>query len=171
MLKKSVSSVLGSSKSSTGTRPPHHSAARTDVVLLIRRTLRPRGYASGVDAPAASSDGLFEQPSLSQAVSTYLLGKCRCIRRNESPCSVRLRRTVTSTCNDPASPFHSSSGFFGGAPLATIQDSPGIGLAIDRVALILTFLLADRLLDPADQAPVLRLQRMHCHIFSSKRTR
>ncbi|MEO6111494.1 MAG: hypothetical protein ABIQ24_06665, partial [Nitrospiraceae bacterium] len=31
---------------STGTRPPHHSAARTDVVLLIRRTVRPRGYAS-----------------------------------------------------------------------------------------------------------------------------
>ena len=24
-----------------------HSAARTDVVLLIRRTVRPRGYASG----------------------------------------------------------------------------------------------------------------------------
>ena len=46
MLKNSVSFVLGSSKSSTGTRPPHHSAARTDVVLLIRRTVRPRGYAS-----------------------------------------------------------------------------------------------------------------------------
>src|ERR1044071_7486466 len=45
--------VLGSSKSSTGTRPPHHSAARTDVVLLIRRTVRPRGYASGFDSPAA----------------------------------------------------------------------------------------------------------------------
>src|SRR6185295_8946862 len=47
-LKKSASSVLASSKSSTGTRPPHHSAARTDVVLLIRRTVRPRGYASGL---------------------------------------------------------------------------------------------------------------------------
>ena len=46
MLKKSASIVLGSSNSSTGTRPPHHSAARTDVVLLIRRTVRPRGYAS-----------------------------------------------------------------------------------------------------------------------------
>ena len=33
--------VLSSSKSSTGTRSPHHSAARTDVVLLIRRTVRP----------------------------------------------------------------------------------------------------------------------------------
>src|ERR1041384_714845 len=35
--------VLGSSKSSTETRPSHHSAARTDVVLLIRRTVRPEG--------------------------------------------------------------------------------------------------------------------------------
>jgi len=48
MLKNSASFVLGSSKSSTGTRPPHHSAARTDVVLLIRRTVRPWGYASGL---------------------------------------------------------------------------------------------------------------------------
>ena len=31
---------------STGTRPPHHSAARTDLVRLIRRTVCPRGYAS-----------------------------------------------------------------------------------------------------------------------------
>jgi hypothetical protein len=53
MLKPAFSFVLGSSKSSTGTRPPHHSAARTDVVLLIRRTVRPRGYASGFDSPAA----------------------------------------------------------------------------------------------------------------------
>jgi hypothetical protein len=47
MLKKSASIVLVSFRPSTGTRPPHHSAARTDVVLLIRRTVRPRGYASG----------------------------------------------------------------------------------------------------------------------------
>ena len=46
--------VLGSRKSSTGTRPPHHSPARTNLVLLIRRTVRPRGYASGFDFPAAS---------------------------------------------------------------------------------------------------------------------
>jgi len=32
--------VLCSQESSTGTQPPHHSAARTDVVLLIRRTVR-----------------------------------------------------------------------------------------------------------------------------------
>src|SRR5687768_590590 len=38
--------VLASLRGSTETRPPHHSAARTDVVLLIRRTMRPRGYAS-----------------------------------------------------------------------------------------------------------------------------
>jgi len=64
MLKKSASVVLGLSKSSTGTRPPHHSAARTDVVLLIRRTVRPsRGYASGFDSPAALLDGLFEHPA------------------------------------------------------------------------------------------------------------
>ena len=46
--------VLGSRKSSTGTRPPYHSAARTDLALLIRRTVRPRGYASGFLSPAAS---------------------------------------------------------------------------------------------------------------------
>ena len=46
--------VLGSGKSSTGTRPPHHSTARTALVLLIRRTVRPRGYASGFLSPAAS---------------------------------------------------------------------------------------------------------------------
>ena len=62
MLKQSASFVLSSSKSSTGTRPPHHSAARPDVVLLIRRTVRPRGYASGIDSPTALLDGLFEHP-------------------------------------------------------------------------------------------------------------
>ena len=45
-LKNPASIVLASRRGSTGTRPPHHSAARTDVVLLIRRTVRPRGYAS-----------------------------------------------------------------------------------------------------------------------------
>src|SRR6185295_9204440 len=48
MLKNSASFVLASFRPSTGTRLPHHSAARTDVVLLIRRTERPRGYASGL---------------------------------------------------------------------------------------------------------------------------
>jgi len=43
-----TSFVLGSPTSSMGTRPPHHSAARTDLVLLIRRTVRPRGYTCGV---------------------------------------------------------------------------------------------------------------------------
>ena len=70
MLKTSASFVLGSSKSSTGTRPPHHSAARTNSVLLIRRTVRPRGYASGFDSPAALLDRLFEHPS--QSVSHEL---------------------------------------------------------------------------------------------------
>ncbi len=63
MLKKSASFVLDSSKSSTGTRPPHHSAARTNVVLLIRRTVRPRGYASGFDSPADLLNGPFEHPA------------------------------------------------------------------------------------------------------------
>src|SRR5437016_1395031 len=54
LLKKAPNFVLGSRKSSTGTRPPHHSAAHTGLVLLIRRTVRPRGYASGFLSPAAS---------------------------------------------------------------------------------------------------------------------
>ena len=62
MLKKSASFVLGLSKSSTGTRPPHHSAARTDLVLLIRRTVRPRGYAFGSSLAEALLDSLFEYP-------------------------------------------------------------------------------------------------------------
>jgi hypothetical protein len=47
MLKQPAIFVLASFKPSTGTRPPHISAARTNVVLLIRRTVRPKGYASG----------------------------------------------------------------------------------------------------------------------------
>ena len=63
MLKKPASSVLASFRPSTGTRPPHHSAARTDLVLLIRRTVRPRGYASGPSLAAALLDELFEHPA------------------------------------------------------------------------------------------------------------
>ena len=48
MLRKSASGVLASFRPSKGTRPPHHSAARTDLVRLIRRTVRPRRYASGL---------------------------------------------------------------------------------------------------------------------------
>src|SRR6185295_2357360 len=55
--------ILGSKESSTGTQPPHHSAARTDVVLLIRRTVRPRGYASGASIGCGLADGLFEHPA------------------------------------------------------------------------------------------------------------
>ena len=68
MLKKSASGVLASFRPSTGTQPPHHSAARTDVVLLIRRTVRPRGYASGPSLAAALLDGLFEHPAWRSAV-------------------------------------------------------------------------------------------------------
>ena len=63
MLKKSASGVLASFRSSTGTRPPHHSAARTNVVLPICRTVRPRGYASGSSLAAALLNGLFEHPA------------------------------------------------------------------------------------------------------------
>jgi len=63
VLKQSASFVLASFRPSTGTQPPHHSAARTDVVLLIRRTVRPRGYTSGFDSPAALLNGLFEHPA------------------------------------------------------------------------------------------------------------
>jgi hypothetical protein len=62
MLKMASNFVLGSGKSSTETRPPHHSAARTNVVLLIRRTVRPRGYVSGFLSPAASLRNHFEHP-------------------------------------------------------------------------------------------------------------
>jgi hypothetical protein len=41
----------------------HPSAARTSLVLLIRRTVRPRGYASGFESPAALVDELFEHPA------------------------------------------------------------------------------------------------------------
>ena len=53
MLEKPSNVILGSSKSSTGTRRPTDSAALTDLALLIRRTVRPGGYASGFDSPAA----------------------------------------------------------------------------------------------------------------------
>jgi hypothetical protein len=39
------------------------SAARTDLVLLIRRTVRPRGYASGVFFGCDLVGGHFEQPA------------------------------------------------------------------------------------------------------------
>jgi len=78
MLEKPASFVLVSSKSSTGTRPPHHSAARTDVMLLIRRTVRPRGYASGFDSPAALLTAFLSIVKLLIQLHHYL--KCpRCI--------------------------------------------------------------------------------------------
>jgi hypothetical protein len=59
-----ASFVLASFRPSTGTRPPHHSAARTDLVLLIRRTVRPRGYASLASLLAASLNAHFEHPAM-----------------------------------------------------------------------------------------------------------
>ena len=46
LLKKAPNFALSSSKPSTGPGRLTDSAVRTDVVLLIRRTVRPRGYAS-----------------------------------------------------------------------------------------------------------------------------
>ena len=63
MLKKLASFVPDSSKSSTGPGRLTGSAARTNVVLLIRRTVRPTGYASGFNSPAALLDELFEHPA------------------------------------------------------------------------------------------------------------
>jgi hypothetical protein len=75
MLKKPASFVLALFRSSTGTRPPHHSAARTDLVLLIRRTVRPRGDASGPSLAAALLDGFFEHPAstIYAGIAAYLL--------------------------------------------------------------------------------------------------
>ena len=58
MLKEAASVVLALFRPSTGTRPPHHSAARTNLVLLIRRTVRPRGYASGSSLAAGLARGM-----------------------------------------------------------------------------------------------------------------
>lgn len=61
---------------------------------------------------------------------------------------------------------------FGGAPLVTIQDSPGTGLDIDRGTPIIipvqAIIPADPPLVPAGQVLVLRLQRMRHRNFSSE---
>jgi hypothetical protein len=53
MLKMSASFVLESFIPQRGPSRLTYSAARADVVLLIRRTVRPRGDASGFDSPEA----------------------------------------------------------------------------------------------------------------------
>ena len=88
MLKMVANIVLGSTKSSTGTRPPHHSAARIDVVLLIRRTVRPKGYASGFDSPAALLGDHFEHPWEGFKGYDYLIP--RNVRRRWRPYSRSL---------------------------------------------------------------------------------
>ena len=60
MLNKSASVVLASFRPPTGTRPPHHSAARTDLVLLIRRTVPLTDWAGSStkdSAPVAGGAG------------------------------------------------------------------------------------------------------------------
>jgi hypothetical protein len=78
MLKKSARSFSAHRNPQRGPGRLTNSAARTDLVLLIRRTVRPRGYASGFDSPAAlpaerrvsarrgwagEKSGLFEHPA------------------------------------------------------------------------------------------------------------
>ena len=68
----------------------------------------------------------------------------------------------------PSTPVQGS----GGAPLATIQDSPGMDLDIDQGTPILIPIMdtpqAGRLPIPVGQASVLRLQRMRHRNFSSE---
>ena len=59
----------------------------------------------------------------------------------------------------------------GGALLGTIQDSTGMGRDIVQVTPLLVITPTDRIRVPADQATMLRLQRMPRHNFSSGRTR
>ncbi len=64
----------------------------------------------------------------------------------------------------------------GGAPSATIQDFPGMGLDIDQATPIITipvpaFRPVDPLLVSMDQAPVLRLRRMRRHECSKEGVR
>ena len=59
----------------------------------------------------------------------------------------------------------------GGAPLATIQDSPGMDLDIDQGTPIMATPQAGPLPIPVGQASVLRLLRMHHHECSGDRTR
>jgi hypothetical protein len=59
----------------------------------------------------------------------------------------------------------------GGAPLATIQDSPGMDLDIDQGIPILVITPVDPLLVQVGQASVRRLQRMRHHNFSSEGSR
>jgi hypothetical protein len=68
MLKTIPSFVHDSKKSSTGTLPPHISAARIShiqrrwmVAFHFRRTVRPRGYASGFSACGLVGES-FEHP-------------------------------------------------------------------------------------------------------------
>jgi hypothetical protein len=78
MLKKSASVVLSSQESSTGTRPPHHSAARQTWCSLFVAPCAPEGTPPVLAPPAAlpaegrvlarwgwvgEKSGLFEHPA------------------------------------------------------------------------------------------------------------
>jgi len=78
------------------------------------------------------------------------------------------------TSMTPPGPFTLTQDF-GGAPLVTIQDSPGTGLGIDQGTPIIipvqAITPADPPLVPAGQVLVLRPQRMRHRNSSSERIR
>jgi len=90
MLKKSASGVLASLRPSMGTRPPHHSAARTSVVLLIRRTVRPRGYASALRSlRSCLGKGAYRRARVGRVRSLVFLSTLFNVKRLDV---VRMRR-------------------------------------------------------------------------------
>ena len=89
---KSISIVLASLRSSTGTRPPHHSAARTDVVSLFvhRAPLRVRLWSSFAAALlGGGTHGLFKLGTLESTAATRLppvLGQDEEVARDAGDC-------------------------------------------------------------------------------------
>src|SRR6476646_2454560 len=98
MLKMPASGVLASFRPSTGTRPPHHSAARTNVVLLIRRTVRPRGYASGLHSLRPCWTAILSIPQEASTVVQYLptVEFSRAHRVFPQPASMWIETRLTS---------------------------------------------------------------------------
>ena len=104
MLKMSASFVLASLRGSRRTRPPHHAAARTSVVLLIRRTVRPRGYASPLRSLRPRWTAILS--ILRQSSAIVLLdrvhhGHILCHRSSRTPTGLSPNLSaygVTSTC-------------------------------------------------------------------------
>jgi hypothetical protein len=71
-----------------------NSAARTDVVLLIRRTMHPKGYASSPSLAAALLNGHFAHPAyvVSPIVPLIIASYSACVNR----CIPSFNRRVSS---------------------------------------------------------------------------